>query len=530
MLATLEACPMNMPPATHRRMNPEALGPLGDRPLASRPAGAGELFPGATTFLAARHQKKRLLQWAAVRPIVEKMLRPDEQLLYVAHAMQMPPTFDALALGAYALPFHQVVLALTDSRMIEVMLDLRGRAAGTRVRSFAWSGVRALKMGWGRFTLTPAAGKKQAWRVPLRGDRKILEALHARLKPRLLTEGAAHAGQVPLWHCPQCVAVVPREPESCVSCRTRFRSKRLASLLSIAFPGAGLFYAGHPFLATMDFLGELLLYGLFVLMILFGDAETLPLSFGFAALLLFMTKFESVHLSRIFASRSRPESEGRRAGFAKFATIGGLVSVLLIGGTLPLTGKARPVLERDLDHAAADGWHGSRDRSEWPVFGQDATARSQWVHDTGLRVTLFAYKQTFLATPGMFRDRLRQEFAQQNETLVVDDEDIPAPFQGFRMITSATADSGEAIRVINYFVVDAANNDVHQAVAAVIAEDGEVAEKMVRDFLSGSQLVPAIAVTGAPTGDATAEPAATADPAAPVEPSAPVEPAAPAAD
>src|SRR5262245_23654338 len=107
---------MNTAPGGPRKMNPEALGPLGDRPLAettgkSNPA---DLFSGASGFLSAKQQRKRQTQWTAVRPLVDKMLKADERLLYVAHAMQVPPIWHAMALGAYALPFHQVVLFFTD--------------------------------------------------------------------------------------------------------------------------------------------------------------------------------------------------------------------------------------------------------------------------------------------------------------------------------------------------------------------------------------------------------------------------------
>jgi hypothetical protein len=381
--------------------------------------------------------------------------------------------------------------------MIEVMLDLRGKTAGTRVRSFAWSGVRALKMAWGKFTLEPAAGKKQLWRVPLRGDRKILEAISARLRPRLLTEGAGHAAEVPLWHCPQCVAVVPREPESCVACRTRFRSKKLASILSIAFPGAGLFYVGHPFLATMDFLGEVFLYGIYLILLLQADPGSLGVALGFGAVLFLATKFESVHMSRIFASRTRPESVERHAGFAKFAFIGAIVSFVLIGGSLPVAGKARATLERDLDHpAAADGWHGSRNRSEWTAFATSASARSQWSHDGGLNLTLFAHPQGFMSSPDDIHTEMRNTFREQGATIIADDEDVPAPFKGFRIVGFVTAKNGETIALINYFVVDAENHDVHQAMAAVLKGNDAVAEKLVREFLAGSRFIPATAPTG----------------------------------
>ncbi|HKQ97940.1 MAG TPA: hypothetical protein VJV75_08700 [Candidatus Polarisedimenticolia bacterium] len=515
---------INTAPGGPRKMNPEALGPLGDRPLAqatgkSNPA---DFFPGASGFLSAGQQKKRQAQWTAVRPLADRLLKADEQLLYVAHAMQVPSLWHSMALGAYALPFHQVVLYFTDTRMIEVMLDLRGKNAGTRIRSFPWSGVKDLKMGWGRFNLTPAKGKKMGWRVPLRGDRRLLDLLIARIKTRLMTEGAAHAAMVPLWHCPKCVAVVPSEPESCAACRTTFTSGKFASILSIAFPGAGLLYAGYPWLAVMDFLGELMLFALFVMLLLQAGPGELVAPLVFGGIMFVLTKMQSIRLSRILTARSRPDSEAHRSGFGKFAMVGGIASVVLIGGSLPLMGAARPRLDRDLDHPMADeAWTGSRDRSTWSAFAKDGSARSQWSHPDGLKITLFAYPQSFMDTPGDLHTELRNQFGRDGTMLTADDENVPAPFQGFRMITVVAGPSGEPVAVINYFVVDSENHDVHQAVAAVVEKDATIAEGMVRDFLSEATFVPAIAPTGSAAPAAEAGNTGNAPPAeAPAAPAA----------
>src|SRR5215475_3133371 len=119
------------------RIEPDHLGPLMDRPLAEKArAGSDEVFPGAAQFLGNRAQRRRAEQWKAVAPIAEKLLRPEEHLLYVAHAMQVPPVLHFMALGAMSLTFHQVLLLFTDTRVIEIMLGVRGKTPGTRVRSF----------------------------------------------------------------------------------------------------------------------------------------------------------------------------------------------------------------------------------------------------------------------------------------------------------------------------------------------------------------------------------------------------------
>ena len=478
--------------ARDHKIEPEYLGPLADRPLAetSRSGGPADLFPGASAFLSARHQRRRQVQWKAAGPLLERLLQPDEHVLYVAHAMEVPPVLHALALGYMALPYHQVVLVLTETRLIEVLLGVHGKKAETRVRSFPWTSVRDLKLRFGRLSLVPAEGRKQSWRVPVRGDKKLLDLLLPRLKPRLLQEGEAQAGKVPLWHCPRCGATVPAHPRSCDACRTVFRSSRLAAMLSLAFPGAGLLYAGHPFLAAADFLGEVVLYAVFLLMLLQADAGGVGVVIGLGAFLFLLTKLESVHLSRILVARSKPETEARRSGYGRVALIGSLVSVLLVGGVLPLAGAARPVVDRDLDLAGQDSpWRGSRKTGEWEIFADDATARSQWWHSSGHRVTLFAYPQGMLEDAGEFRTEFRQALGQQGMRVVKDDADVPSPFRGFRFIGVGANKSGAPVTVIHYFIVDEENHDVHHALAAALQEEGDEAERLVRDFLSHARWI-----------------------------------------
>src|SRR5262249_27181603 len=160
----------------------------------------------------------------------------------------------------------------------------------SRLRSFPWASVRDLKLSFGKLALAPAEGKKQTWKLPLRGDRKLLKLLLQRLQPLLLLEGSRSAHGLPLWHCPQCGATGPVNPQACDACHTSFRSTHLAAWLSLAFPGAGLFYAGHPFLATLDFLGEVILYALFLLLMLDNKPGALTAAAGVGTVLFFMTK------------------------------------------------------------------------------------------------------------------------------------------------------------------------------------------------------------------------------------------------
>ena len=500
------------PSSQSRRIEPEFLGPLLDRPLPelAKQGHPDDLFPGASVFLSARHQRRRREQWDAARPLAEKILEAGEHVLHVAYATEIPGIWTALAMGHMAMAYHQVALVFTEKRMIEVLLTWRAKTASTRVRSFPWMSISALTLNLGKLKLSSATGRRKfAWRIPVRGDRKLLTALLQRLKPRLMMEGAGRASAVPLGHCPQCGTVVPENPDACLKCRTTFKSKKVASLLALAFPGAGLFYAGHPWLAVSDFLGEAILYVVFLMLLLQADAPGMIAAIGLGSLFFAITKFHSVRLSRILASRTRPETEAQRRGYTRFAIVGGLASLALIAGPLPLAGAARPVIDRDLDIAAeGTDWHGSRVASDWGVFATDPTARSQWRNPQGVTITLFAYPQSALDTADEFRAQFRTTLERQGATIIKDDEDLPAPFKGFRFVGVTTRKDGQRVALMHYFVVDAEHHDLHQVLAASLEDEEAPVEAMLRDFLSHARFIAAHAPDRT-AGPAPAAPTAT---------------------
>ena len=175
--------------AADDRIEPEHLGPLGDRPLAEMAGKSSpdDLFPGASKFLSARVQRKRREQWNAVRPLVKRVLQQGEHILHVAYAQQVPSLLDHIGLKHWVYAYHQVILVVTDQRIVEALLDFRGRKPGTRLRSFSYRSLRGLKLKWGKLTATAANGKAHAWRSLPGGDRKLRSVASAREASRVST-------------------------------------------------------------------------------------------------------------------------------------------------------------------------------------------------------------------------------------------------------------------------------------------------------------------------------------------------------
>ncbi|HZN04233.1 MAG TPA: hypothetical protein VFD06_11685 [Candidatus Polarisedimenticolia bacterium] len=484
--------------AADYRIEPEFLGPLGDRPLAEAAGKSSpdDLFPGASKFLSARVQRKRREQWNAVRPLVKRLLAPGEHILYVAYAQQVPGWLDHVGLKHWIYAYSQVILVVTDQRIIEALLNFRANGPGTRLRSFTYRSLRDLKLKFGKLTAKPANGKPHAWRALSGGDRKLLGLLLPRLLPRLLPEGTGHAEAAPQWHCPKCGAAVAPDPEACAGCRTLFRSTRFAVMLSLAFPGGGLFYLGHPFLATLAMLGEAMIYFLGLTLLLRAPASEGPVAaLVTGAFMLAMMKLVMANVVRVLGRRSIPEPEGRRVRAGRLAVAGGALLMLLTAGAFPLAAAARPRLDHDLDVTAADGsWHGSRSRSEWKAFKDDSDARSQWTDDrTGAMVAVFAYPRSVLDSTSEFRRQYMGAMKAQTARTLYEDTDVPAPFQGFRHASGIRTKDGGEVALMSWFLEDAEAHDLHEVRIVVGIDEVEAGEALVEDFLSQAKFVDAVA-------------------------------------
>lgn len=483
--------------AADYRIEPEFFGPLGDRPLVEQAGQSSpdDLFPGASKFLSARIQSKRREQWNAVRPLVKRVLAQGEHILYVAYAQQVPGFLDHIGLKHWVYAYHQVILVITDQRIIEAMMDFRAKSPGTRLRSFAYRSLRGLQLKFGKLTATPANGKKQAWRSLQGGDKKLLGLLLPRLQPRLLPEGGGHASAAPQWHCPKCGGAVAPAPESCAGCRTQFRSTRFAAILSLAAPGGGLYYLGHPFLATWWMIGEGLILFVWAMMLIGAPAKggIVP-ALLLGAFLLTLVKLVGLNIVRVLGNRSIPEIEGRRARAGRWAFGGAALSVLLSIGTFPLAASARPRLDHDLDVSdAGSSWHGSRTRSEWKAFKDDSDARSQWTDErTGAMVSVFAYPRSVLDSTSEFRSQYMSAIKAQTERTLVEDTTVPAPFQGFRHTSVIKTKDGGEVALMSWFLDDAEAHDLHEVRIVVTMDQIEAANGLVEDFLHQAKFVDAI--------------------------------------
>jgi hypothetical protein len=455
------------------QINPAFLGPLDDdlTPV----TGPVKVFTGEEKFLSPRKLDARVKLCDAVAPNLGRVLDQDETVLHVLPALHYPRFLEYFGFGVWWTLFFRATLILTDRRIIEVLMRDGGRA-GTRVCSYSWGQVSELKASMATLKLKPAKGRTQKWKIIERGDRKLLKLL-VPIVQQLLPVDIHSPRAVPLWHCPECGAAAPEHPKKCTQCETPFKTRRLAAALALAFPGAGLLYAGHPILATLDLLGEVFAYILVAIMFLVasGPAEMFS-TIIIGLVILFFTKLESAHMASVLVYRTKADRVNQK--WRRAAIVGGVVSLVLMALPPVLSGSFGNNLDRDLDLSSNGlGWSGGADPEQWQ-FGVEANQRSEWIRDDGQ--ALFVWSLPLGA--GETYESVAEAFNAESGDVLIE-SNLIGGFDGFRVVLNDVDEEGGAYLGVRWVLFDREFDDLHIIGAAVYPGGLESLESDVGELL-----------------------------------------------
>jgi hypothetical protein len=461
--------------------NPAALGPLDDdlTPV----TGPVKVFEGEEKYLSPRKLEARAKLCREIAPVLGRVLDEEETVLHVLPALHYPRFLEFFGFGMWWTFFFRATLILTDRRVIEVLMR-DGSHAGTRILSYSWGQVSDLKFSMATLKLRPAQGRTQKWKIIERGDRKLLKLLVPNIQQ--LLPGDIHARRpVPLWHCPECGAASPDHPRQCTGCETTFKTRRLAAALALAFPGAGLLYAEHPILATLDLLGEIFMYILVAVLFLVasGPADIFA-AVVVGVVILFFTKLESAHMASVLVHRTKADrvnSKWRRA-----AIVGAIVSVVFLAVPPILSGSFGNKLDRDLDLSAnAVGWTGGHEPDQWE-FGIEPNQRSEWIRDDGQAVFVWSWTME----TGETYESLADAFKTGGQDIPLEPISI-AGLDGFRVEQSDVDEEGDAYVWVRWVLFDRQYDDVHVVGTFVYPDAVESVERDISELIQNAAWIPA---------------------------------------
>jgi hypothetical protein len=267
-----------------------------------------------------------------LRTPLQRLLAPDEFVVYVAGACAPMSGVEQYTFGYFAQFVSRVALVFTNKRLLAFRVNHKG-AWRNSLRGCPWGDVQSGKLtGWllRCLKLQYANGKKESyWALKARDKAKLNIVV-----PKLLEANAGaqtHAQSMqPL--CPTCAATLVERQYECTACGQKFRSED--SLWWRTFiPGGAYFYAKQTGMGIMHAIGDTFIF--LETLVLFAAAlaakpqsktpakpQDFWLVFGVFFLLLLFERSIALWHARRFVREFIPIEETARRQSAAVATSG----------------------------------------------------------------------------------------------------------------------------------------------------------------------------------------------------------------
>ena len=212
----------------------------------------------------AEKRAKKLL--AKVEPLLQRLLEPDEKVLYITTACSPYSALEFLTTGWMIVHLKRCLVVFTDLRMLHLPTQ-NNYSPRLSVAQARYGDMASAKVGsvlGCKLSLTYENRQKEQFTALTRAAAKKLRTF----LPRWVGKGGKTSAGSRHHICPQCSRALEDDVFTCPGCNLEFKSRRRALLFSILLPGGGYFYTGHPVIGSMDAVVE----GLFLLMIASGAA------------------------------------------------------------------------------------------------------------------------------------------------------------------------------------------------------------------------------------------------------------------
>jgi hypothetical protein len=208
-----------------------------------------------------KRQRKLIVKVSFLKPFLKR----GEQIILITTGYSPLASAAQYLTGFLFVYLKRSLFVFTNYRIIHVPTTA-SYGYKNSLAQVAYAGCRSIVLKRGNLTAQFAgAGKKiEKFAAIAVFERKKIRAL---LKTKLPLSGTKvqSAGRIHL--CPRCTADLVEGKYACEKCRLKFKSKVVAAISSIIFPGGGYFYIRQYLLGFLDALVELVLLAFIVYMV-----------------------------------------------------------------------------------------------------------------------------------------------------------------------------------------------------------------------------------------------------------------------
>ena len=189
-------------------------------------------------------------------PALQRMLLPEETVLYIARAQSPLTVLEQLTAGWWTRLLAASAVVLTNKRILFFPVKRDGSWKES-VRSLFWGDLQEVKPNGllvRNVTFRSKNGKKTTPTNFRRADARKIAAIATALLPAASAEMTASHEFVQL--CPDCRNALTDGQYFCSGCGLTFKTEKTMVRRSIFLPGGGCFYTGHPLVAIIPAIVE----------------------------------------------------------------------------------------------------------------------------------------------------------------------------------------------------------------------------------------------------------------------------------
>ena len=195
--------------------------------------------------------EKRQRKWIVKLAFLKPFLLSGERILRITPARSPIRWREQLVTGGLFLSLERAFLVFTTYRILHIPTgsNFAYRQCIAQVR---YRDIRMTRLGWQGLTMDYKNGRRECFGgIPRRERKKIRQLLPVLplVKQVLQPVGRRHL-------CPRCTAVLSERTMRCRRCALPFKSRPMAVLMAMLFPGGGYFYSRLFFpavvLATLE--------------------------------------------------------------------------------------------------------------------------------------------------------------------------------------------------------------------------------------------------------------------------------------
>ena len=248
-----------------------------------------------------KRQRKLFVKIVSLKPF----LRRNESILLVTTGYSPLNSAAQYLTGFFFSYLKRSIFVFTNQRIIHLPTTSTYKYKNS-IAQIAYAGCQSISMKGGTLVVQYAKfGQIEKYKAIAVWERKKIKAL---LKKSIPLSGTKDhlAGRIHL--CPRCAHRLVEKKYECANCQLKFKSRLMAALLAILFPGGGYFYIRQLFIGVLAAVLELFLltYSVFLIRDFYDQAPVNMIYLVVIPLLLLYIKISAIIHSNHFIAEFIP--------------------------------------------------------------------------------------------------------------------------------------------------------------------------------------------------------------------------------